>query len=741
VSFWQRHYGSIIVCSMGIMLIPQLFFQTNVEEFGGDRLLIALPVIAGCLLLGLLIVLLPGSPRIQSTLAGLGLAIVLCDMFFRAPLGPLDGAVAEISLSNTTRFGSLLVFFGLPLLSLIFARPLSKLFSDLAPIAALLAAGLTIYSVVLSSGVTTDAPLTKSGAADRSASAGTGPNIYMIWLDAMETSYVQRYLQRPENSDLLSGFTAFTRNNSNYLYTLQSYASFMSGTIYREGAYQDWANGGDRLRQSLKGLGYRVTAYAKSEFLSDLDDIRLPAKAVLAAQNQARHPFVADYVTYWLTRTLPAAFSASVLQPAITSGDTIHGLANPEQRYTGAKSIADGIEPLSGVFTLEQLIADEASRAATGEFVMAQAIIPHGPYVINSDCSYRGKQKVDPQAGYAQQLDCAMMMTGKFLAELARLDRLQDSIVVIMGDHGSGWAGLMDEPESRMAQALDPRYTPWSPAMVAGRAAAGLMIKPAQANLGRPLEHHTGDSQLMDLYPTLMTLLGKHDLIGEQTEGQALFDASGNLATLAPREKFITYFRPRKTLNLLEAEIYDLVVQGDGSFNVELRGPFRSQTQMPALGCGKDVSFGSVYPDVEYYRSTGLSGTEQWGRWSEQPRASVTFRLPAEPCAATQPGQFTLQLQLRGFISALHPEQSATVSLSLGAQEESDTKRLLGNVTFRHGAQNQPVYTFELPTDAANEDGLMTLEFEFATPVSPKTLGLSADPRDLAIGFESMQLR
>ncbi len=733
--YWKNHYGSIVFASLGIVAIPQLFFHANSKEFDGDLVLIAIPVVAALAVLAVLRLLSGKSntnQRIQCVLTGTGVAILLCDMLFRANLGALDGGTEDFSASFTTKLGSLAVFFGLPTITGLFADKVAKLMKDLAPIASLLAVGLVGYSVVLAYSAH-DLPEaeyktnTQDSANPLTPSAGTTlPNIYLIWLDGLQADYSKRYLDSAENSAAFPGFTMFAKNSSNYLYTLQSYASFMSGTLYRKGHYETWAKGGERLRQTLAGLNYRISAYAKTEFLSELDVAQTEASQIFSERNAVAHPYVADFVTYWLTRSLPAAVTQPAFKLSRTAGNKLHQLINPNQHYAQVQSIADGIEPLSGVFTLEKLLADEAARSSFGELVIAQAVIPHGPYVIDNECNYRGRGTISPQDGYYQQLECAMHLTGEFLEELKRLNRYESSLVIIFGDHGSGWAGLIGTPPKQETAALNPEYTTWTSSMVAGRAAAGLLIKPNGTSTDTPLIRSGDETQLMDIYPTILTLLGESEQIDADVEGHSLFTQDGTARPTPPREKFMTYFRPSKMLNLREAEIYDLSITEQDSLEVSLRGPFQTAADFPSMQCGKPISFANNYPDTDFYSSFGLSSIWGWGRWSVGNRVSLEFRAPDSSCA-----QNTLVLTARGFVSTAHPIQKATVELN---------GQHIGDIEYALSHPDKRVHKLNLPAGALQAGQLNSLEFNILTAQSPKALGLSIDDRLLGIGFEALQV-
>ena len=62
-------------------------------------------------------------------------------------------------------------------------------------------------------------------------------------------------------------------------------------------------------------------------------------------------------------------------------------------------------------------------------------LLPHNPYVLRSDCGHEG---APGRVGLREQTECTLRLLVPFLQTLRRLDRLDGSVVVVHGDHGSG---------------------------------------------------------------------------------------------------------------------------------------------------------------------------------------------------------------------------------------------------------------------------------------------------------------
>lgn len=711
----ERHYGVIAFTFAGIMIVPQLFYIANVQDFNADAVLPILPLLVGIPLL-MLGILARISDRGQRFLIGLGLSIIICDQFLGAQIAQLDGSSSDISTSNFTTVANTLVFLGLPLALAFKGSKFKPILMDLTLILTLLATGLTIYSLILSfSSAKPDQASEPTELNESIKLPSNNPNIYLIWLDAMETRPMLRYISSDSNKTDFSGFTLFRNNSSNYLYTAQSYISFMSGTVYNGGDYDQWRSKSDGLRQIVKSQGYNISSYAKKAFISDIDDKTSDANDIFLSWTKVKHPFIGDFITYWIVRSLPSALSNISLPHAKGIGSKASYILNHASDYSQVSTISDGIEPLTGVFTLKQLIIDEESRSDTGEFVVAQAVIPHGPNVIDEDCNYRGNRYLKASDTYYQQVVCSSKLVTRYLQKLKALDRFDSSLIVIMSDHGAGWGvGGVDE------QPLNESFTSWSPSMVVSRASSLLMIKPPKVTEEKEFNISNRETQLIDLLPTVLTLAGFENQVPLNIEGRNVFSTESH-----KRKKEITYFKPGGTIDPFEAKLHELVYQADdGITQVSSASDFKSTRDLKPLNCGQTIDLSSADYSSSAYTSTGLSATESWGRWSSGDLVRFTFRTKTTGCQIR-----SLSLRLKAFTTQFNPTQSAKIILN-GKQ--------ISSLSIKLGDPSPTELELQIPSSGHPNDGINTLEFHIDKPTSPKEAGVGNDKRKLGLGFVSL---
>ncbi|MDX2345572.1 MAG: sulfatase-like hydrolase/transferase, partial [Legionella sp.] len=577
--------------------------------------------------------------------------------------------------------------------------------------------GLALYSIILSVYLSTEKPRLETELVTKNvsdASIKKLPNVYFIWLDAMETGYMKKYILDNDADNDFPGFTFFENNSANYLYTDQSYASFMSGTVFEGGSYNDWSLRGDNLRKDLGDVGYRTTSYAKKNFISSFDDISYSSEKTYLKWTRSNHPFVADFVTYWVVRTLPTFFANQSLEIGSVLGGRVHTWFNSSSNYSDIKRISDGIEPLTGVFTLKQLIADENHRGDNNEFVIAQAVIPHGPHVIDKKCNYRGPEGNTSNA-YYEQVECSSNLVNEFLEKLKLLNRYDSSLIIIMGDHGAGWAGQVEGKKDGQ-EPLNDKYMPWSKSQVISRASALLMVKPPQTSSNKKLSFSHKESQLVDIYPTVLSLLGLDEKIPPGIHGVNLYSD-----TKPVRKKVITYFKPSKIINSYDADIYELKFSSLGGLNdIVYLSKFIEDDNFPVIVCNQTI----LFSNFDNYRSEGLSGIEKWGRWSDRKEPSIKFNLNTSRCS-----QNRLKLNLKGFLTNKNMSQQADVLLN-GTH--------IGEVAMNLGEKNPREFVFSVPLELIKQGEVNKLEFRIENPVTPKSVGVNNDTRLLGFGFESM---
>ena len=141
----------------------------------------------------------------------------------------------------------------------------------------------------------------------------------------------------------------------------------------------------------------------------------------------------------------------------------------------------------------------------------------------------------------------------------------------------------------------------------------------------------------------------------------------------------------------------------------------------PELSYGTKVSFG-IGGGSERLRTSGWSKTEEKFSWSEGIFAVLAMRLPA-----TQES-VTLRMKLAGLIK--EPELPfQPVEVLVNDQKVADWK--VGDTAD---------FIAAIPHDITRKGGELTITLKVPKAISPKALGLNADPRVLGICCHELEL-
>jgi len=505
--------------AVGGFFIPNELFIYNLSEWHYDTFLIILPagvsmiLFFTTLLLALILKYLNKktyiklSNHIPFLFFCLGLVILFADLFAPLQLSKLDGSNLK---SNEPFLISLIEATILLAATFIFlkAKKLKKTFSDISILFIIFSISYFIYNL-------TNATLNEKQLEETSHTKKTSslPNIYHIHLDAMQTDY---FLQNIIDSKLekdFQGFTLFQKNIANYPYTEASSTSYFTSTTYKNQSYPKWLKSIDSgLIKDLHEKDYHINIFAtKSIFYTKYADNFKSNNETFKEHTDVKHPAFDDFISILVARILPNC----VTNKALKLGRKIATKLNQpfkNKNISYPRTIAQGIEPYTGVLLLKDIIKTEKDRKRNGEYLFVQPLLPHGPYVISADCIYN-QNKGNTGTRFMQQVQCATSLVTNFINELKTLKRYDNSIIIIQGDHGSGWAGFLQGKDSNYKSSLSSqkdlkpfkkKIHRWSSHHLESRSMALLMIKPQNANNTFKLNNEK--TNLLDIYPTLATL-------------------------------------------------------------------------------------------------------------------------------------------------------------------------------------------------------------------------------------------
>jgi arylsulfatase A-like enzyme len=152
------------------------------------------------------------------------------------------------------------------------------------------------------------------------------------------------------------------------------------------------------------------------------------------------------------------------------------------------------------------------SEPAGGQYRFAHMILPHGPYVMDSEGKYVGRQK----GTRWQHVQLANRLMTELIDELKRLDRYDQTVLIVHSDTGIDLnpeiSGQSFGADGKMKHAngaplpperkTDPRL--WTSETVRARSQSLLLIKPPRHHGYRT---NWAVSQLADIPPTLLGII------------------------------------------------------------------------------------------------------------------------------------------------------------------------------------------------------------------------------------------
>lgn len=147
---------------------------------------------------------------------------------------------------------------------------------------------------------------------------------------------------------------------------------------------------------------------------------------------------------------------------------------------------------------------------------------------------------------------------------------------------------------------------------------------------------------------------------------------------------------------------------------------------MPEYQLGSQLMFMAGGEDAKYL-AVGWSEPESWGVWSEGDSASVVLMLAQEPTS-----DLILQVDGVGFVSTKCPQQEIEVFVN-----STNVGRLSYSLQNSNGSR-----WIRVPREVVvGVNDAVEIDFRFKNDVSPSRLGISGDPRSLALGLKGLTLK
>ena len=341
---------------------------------------------------------------------------------------------------------------------------------------------------------------TALNAASAPERVASGVNVYHIVLDAFQTDALE-ILRTPELDAELGGFTYFPNNRAIYHSTVMSLSSTFTSRRYQYDRPR-----ADYIEASLRNESM-ITSFANADYWTlaivpgsgPLEAHEDGFRDVFHHVNNFERSSAANATAFrnlWMVANIPPV----ILDRFSVSG-WLSERTQAELRLTRAGRALTDSAPVASVMSFRELIDGEERLADAGRYTFVHLLIPHSPYVLRQDCSYREWERAeDPLA----QTTCTLGLLTKLLGKLDALGRFEDSLILVHGDHGAPFRTRGDTLVRARARSLN---TP-------------LLVKPPGTPRSERLLVCAVETTLLDIAPTVLDFAGLPP--GDSFEGSSL---------------------------------------------------------------------------------------------------------------------------------------------------------------------------------------------------------------------------
>ncbi len=349
-------------------------------------------------------------------------------------------------------------------------------------------------------------------------------NVVVLIFDTFQNDVFQEILEKaPSYAEGFDGFTYFRNTLGGYPTTYGSISYLLTGRFYEnqepvQAFLKEAFLSPCSIPKVLMDNGFRVdlypgpekTVYFSPETLSNLADppgVTLRDVAYLYGLTLFR------YVPHFLKRHVHGCrewvFHASHPPPpvALQTGTPPPGIRKESMFPEEAMQSSD-------VRFMSDLLGRAAAVTDKNVFKFYHRFSPHPPIVLDEHMNY-GRRPFN-RSNYVEFAMSTLKMAQAFLDALRKLDVYEDSLVIIMGDHGYSDPGLGVRPPGGVAD--EDRGGADVPIHVRGSALPLLLVKP----IGATGALRTSDApvSLGDIPATIFSELG----ISADCPGRRIFD-------------------------------------------------------------------------------------------------------------------------------------------------------------------------------------------------------------------------
>lgn len=362
------------------------------------------------------------------------------------------------------------------------------------------------------------------GSMESAAAQAVLPNIYHFVMDEYQTELFTNTVT-PELESKLGGFVMYPNNTSVFGRTEMSLPSMFLGKNYDfksppiEFQQSALAKGGSYLH-TLNEAGYSTSAVMHPVFdfkINQFDSVLFHKSIVKNDPAEDRK----SLLKLWLFSVLPTRVSSLFL--ADTDADQL--------RY---KNLLSTSAPNISYNSSRIMMDNEKNLPANGRYQLLHLLIPHFPHTLSSECQFGKQYKTNPKT----HTECANKVVTDYIAELKRLGRFENSLIIVNSDHGSGFA----YENGKLRKLSENEEFRFGLEYARARSRAIMMIKPIGVSGDGTLQYQEAPTSVLDIAPTLLNAVGL--TVSPDMQGHDLLAGS---PVSSEREKEYYFYNKRGT--------------------------------------------------------------------------------------------------------------------------------------------------------------------------------------------------
>lgn len=303
----------------------------------------------------------------------------------------------------------------------------------------------------------------------------TAGNVYHLVLDAYQGELLPYVLDKHKDISL-PGFRYYAEHNAMYPRTDVAMPALLLGRTHRPGEDIDSYRSDPVLEGFWPVLAAQNVRLSLYPYYSEY--CRLPAAVCMSPDkvpaNKSSALKTATLIDFWFLRVMPNsvafllshrsyAFAQALIGNESRDGFSISRrvlktVGSTETLALLSHSMSESRQLMSRT-QFDQMLADEAARPASGQYVFIHVLIPHGPWTVDEQCNSIPKEQnvVNGRVvadGPIAATVCATRLAARLAARLQELGRLQNSMIVMQSDHGDPMS-LSAEKDGKFNRGID----------------------------------------------------------------------------------------------------------------------------------------------------------------------------------------------------------------------------------------------------------------------------------------------